>query len=463
MNNLQIVKTFFVIIVLTVLSSCGSSDSSKGEGETSSSDTGRVSLLLTDGPTDDFDQINITLESIRFLSDDDETAEVVLFEETRIINLLALQNYSDWLSTATVPVGTYSKIRLNVSQVELVNLDEQGNVLESNIAKLPANGKIDLNPRGTFDVVSDSNLMIELDMDANKSIQVVVTGNGKYIFRPVIFVNILGEEELKLVLLDGKVLAKSETGFQLCNAEIIRVDDSCMAVVISDNTVVQDALIDVVDSTTLENNVFVTVLGKAGSEKINALHIVIAADAEVQNQALFTGIATSAVGIDNSFGIETDDDNDVVPPGSALSVNIAAGARIFDKFGAVITNDKIVNGSDVDVFGLAMPDLVTIDTIKAAFVIADNEVEPAKQSGVIAAINGTESELTITVVDGLFSGDVCVDVSKADMFLLSIAGDNISSQEITINDLQTGLLVDVYSDDDNVGCLSAEVVLVSEI
>jgi len=459
MNNLKLVKTFFILLVLTVLSSCGSSDSSNGNA--SSSNTGRVSLLLTDGPTDDFDQINITLESISFLSDDDEAPEVVLFEETRVINLLALQNYSDWLSTTTVPVGTYSKIRLNVSQVELVKLDDEGNVLESNIAKLPANGKIDLNPKGTFDVVSDSNLMIELDMDANKSIKVVVTGNGKYIFRPVIFVNILGKEELKLVLLDGKILAKSENEFQLCNTEVVQVDDSCMVVVISDDTVVQDASIDVVDSTTLEDNALVTVLGKAGSEKINALHIVIAADAEVQNQALFTGIATSDVGIDNSFGIETDDDNDVVPPGSALSVSIAAGARIFDKFGAVITNDKIVNGSDVDVFGLAVPDLVTIDAVKAAFVIADNEVDSEKRSGVIAAIDGVEAELTITVVDGAFSGDVCVNISEADMFLLGIVDGSVSSQEITINDLQLGFSVDIYSDDDQ-GCLSADVVLVSE-
>ena len=77
--------------------------------------------------------------------------------------------------------------------------------------------------------------------------------------------------------------------------------------------------------------------------------------------------------VDNKFGMKTDDDNDVVPSGSVLAVELVAGARIFDKYGAVIANDKIVDGTDVDVFGLALPDLATIDAVKAAFVIANNE------------------------------------------------------------------------------------------
>jgi len=88
-------------------------------------------------------------------------------------------------------------------------------------------------------------------------------------------------------------------------------------------------------------------------------------------------------------------------------------ARIFDKFGTVIANDEIVKGSDIEVFGLALPDLTMIDAIKLAFFTADNEVN---------------SEITITVVSGSFSGNVCVDVSEADMFLLSIIDSSVSSQ-----------------------------------
>ena len=78
-----------------------------------------------------------------------------------------------------------------------------------------------------------------------------------------------------------------------------------------------------------------------------------------------------------------------------------------------------------------------------------------------------KAELTIAVVDEivfgeLFSGDVCVDVSKADVFLLSVIEGIISSQEITTNELQPGQLVDVYTNEENDGCLSADVILVSE-
>ena len=62
----------------------------------------------------------------------------------------------------------------------------------------------------------------------------------------------------------------------------------------------------------------------------------------------------------------------------------------------------------------------------------------------------------------LFSGDVCVDVLEADMFLLSVIEDVISSQEVTINELQPGQLIDIYTNDGkDDGCLSADVVLVS--
>ena len=69
-----------------------------------------------------------------------------------------------------------------------------------------------------------------------------------------------------------------ETGFQLCDAEDIEVDEGCLEVLISDDTVVQDKQINVVDAVILEDDSFVTVLGKANSKSINALHIVTATE-----------------------------------------------------------------------------------------------------------------------------------------------------------------------------------------
>lgn len=468
MKHLQIIKSIFVFSLFVVLLSCGSSGSN---GSSSDSAKGRVSLLITDGPTTDFDQINITLESISFISDEDEDGdvegsddngkEVIVFDESKVINLLALQNYSDLLTTTLIPTGTYSKIRLHVSQVELVKLNEDGTVKSSVLAKLPSNGKIDLNPRGSFEIVADGNLMIELDVDAEKSIHIVKTGSRKYIFRPVIFVNILGEEDLKLVILTGKVFEATGSAFQLCKEESLEVNDNCIEVNVTEATVVQNSQINAVDKNSIDNENIVTVLGKASSKNVNALHVVIAAVNGEDELALFNGKSDSAVSVSSVFDMTTGDDNDVVLPETSLSVLIANSARIFDEHGNQLSAASILDGSDVDVFGLALPNLLTVNNVRAAFVIVDNDVEDDKISGNLVAVNVGEEEITVFVVNGSFSGDVCVKVDEADIFLLSTSGDSISSKEIAIDELELGMIVDVYGDDDD-GCMSADVVLVSE-
>jgi hypothetical protein len=101
---------------------------------------------------------------------------------------------------------------------------------------------------------------------------------------------------------------------------------------------------------------------------------------------------------------------------------------------------------------------------QAAFVIYDpaNKDDDIKLSGTILQINSSDEQITVTVVDEIFSGDVCVDIKNADLFLLKLVDTNISSQEITIKDLQTGMSVDVYGEDVGKSCLAAEVVLVSQ-
>jgi len=460
----------FLFMLSAILVSCGTGSDTAGlDGDNNlpAAQTGRVSLLITDGPTDEFDQVNVTLESVSFISEDngDDSAghETIVFDESEVINLLALENYSDLLSTTVIPVGSYSKIRLHVSQVELVKLDGDGNVVESHIAKLPANGKIDLNPRESFAVTGNGHLIIELDIDANKSIHIVETGNGKvkYNFRPVVFINVLGEEELKLVMLDGVVFEKSETDFLLCDESLVEPDESCFAIEASAQTVTQDDKIDVVIFDSIEDGDIVTVLGKAGTANVAALHIVIYADAaEPQNLAVFSGNATSMVDVSNVFTMVTDDDNDVVLPDTSLDVLLTAGARIFDKFGNIVGSDVLEDGIDVDVFGLAVPDLATVTDVDAAFAIYDEKEKDNKYSGSIVAIDTVTGQITVTVTDGY---DACFAIDQAFMFMLTVVDDKIISDEIAIEDLAVGMSVDVYAKDEGLSCASADVVLITGI
>ena len=454
-------------MLVSCSSSTGPSGSTSDATDTSATGSGRVTLLVTDGVTDDFDEVNLTVVSISFLGADDGR-ETIVFNESRVVNLLALQNYSDLLVTAIIPAGIYDKIRLEVTQVELVK-EGQAPI----ITKLPANGKVDLNPRGTFEVFVDGNLMIELDVDAEKSIHIIKKGNGElsYNFRPVVFVKIMGVDDgSKLVLLDGKVLARTETGFQLCDSQDLAVNDNCLAVSVTVDTVVQDDQIVVVPAADVVDGNMVTVLGKANGY-IDALHIVIEADDKaVSNLALFSGAATSDFAVDNFTMDATIDDDDVVIQPltlSALTVALVegSGVRVFDKNGDVVSADTIVVGTDVDAFGMAQPDISTVGKVKAAFIIIDNDEKDNKVSGTIAAITKTESQITVAAVDyNGFDGDVCVDIDidETIIFILAVVDGKVVSKEITINELTVDMPIDVYGQDDGLSCVAADVILVAE-
>ena len=256
----------------------------------------------------------------------------------------------------------------------------------------------------------------------------------------------------------------TDSGFKLCESDVVEVNDECLDLLISDNTVVQDDLIDVVvPPAGVADNDIVTVLGKVGFGNIDALHIVILADeAEPQKLALFAGNATSAVTVDDSFTMETDDSaNNIVTPGTVLTTTLAVSARVFDKFGMVVTRDNIVDGSDVDVYGLADPDLVAPVTVEAAFVIFDNDDLEDDFSGIINAIAG--SVITVEIDNGSSTTFVCADIKDAIILLLESAGNTSSSEEIAIDQLLIGMSIDVYGEDEGLSCLSAEAVLVTAI
>jgi hypothetical protein len=153
--------------------------------------TGTVALLVGDGPADDYDHIYVYVTKVSLIPAPGNAAgQVVIFQSPtpagHRVDLLAYRDEDFLLGIrGDVPAGRYEKIRLEVASVEAV-----GGPCDLELIKLPS-GKIDLNPRGGFEVRSGESLAIRLDMDANKSINLHPAGNsGKCIFRPVVFVDI---------------------------------------------------------------------------------------------------------------------------------------------------------------------------------------------------------------------------------------------------------------------------------
>lgn len=183
------VALFLTILMIGgfLLGGCGSGGGGSGSS-TLSSGSGNVALLVADGPADDYEEIWICVTKVSLIPSDKNPnrSPAVIFEsdECHEINLLELRD-EDFLLTIKkrVPAGWYSKIRLEVKDIWAVGGP-------CGTFKLPSN-RIDLNPRGDFQVRSGETISIRLDIDANKSINLHEAGNsGKCIFRPVVFVDI---------------------------------------------------------------------------------------------------------------------------------------------------------------------------------------------------------------------------------------------------------------------------------
>jgi hypothetical protein len=177
-----------------LLMSCGGGGGGGSSGGTTTAasspvaDKGSVTVLLTDGPADDYGHIWITITEVSLIPADPKAPPAVILNPPGGVKVDLLQlRQEEYLLTIrdNVPAGLYAKIRLGVSQIE-----PQGGPCTDMSVKLPS-GRIDLGPRSPFQVIPGGTLTIRLDLDANKSINLHPAGKSdKCIFRPVVFVDI---------------------------------------------------------------------------------------------------------------------------------------------------------------------------------------------------------------------------------------------------------------------------------
>ncbi len=217
----QRLAVFITAITLVAgLVSCGGSNGNSIEG------TGTVGILLTDMPADPalFVSINASIQKVELLGSEDNGRVTLYSGDVQTFDLLRLRNESIPFAFADdVPVGDYCKIRLTLSDLELVLVDDTPDDSTDNETyhpKLPGNGKLDLVARGCFSVATDGVVTLQLDIDAGRSIHIVDNNKG-FNFRPVIFVDVvnLGVDS-KLVRLTGEItkIDVDEQSFLLCRA-----------------------------------------------------------------------------------------------------------------------------------------------------------------------------------------------------------------------------------------------------
>jgi hypothetical protein len=166
------------LFALAGLSACGESGSGNGPA------AGTVTLALTDSPSDAFEAVTVTISSAALLGESSPVTIPFPDGEPITVNLLDLDGINQILATASIPEGTYSKVRLQVSEAFVTYADGS-----TESVRLVANGKVDLNFRGDVTVSADQPIVIQLDFSAADSIKLTTTGSGKLILRPQIFVS----------------------------------------------------------------------------------------------------------------------------------------------------------------------------------------------------------------------------------------------------------------------------------
>ena len=466
---------------LMTLTACGSGgDSGSSGGNPPAPTTGEVTILLTDGPTDAFCQILATVERIDLLGGSGTPTNVFTGPET--VDVLALHNYSDVFAIApAVPVGTYSKVRMTLSDLALVECDGAGNPepeADWEHPHLPGNGKLDLNPRGSFEVVGGEGLVIELDMDMEKSLHVHQTGQGKWQFRPVIFVTIR-PDDTKLVRVFGKVRDLDGTTFELCPVEPVSSMDhdspgaggECLDVFTDGNTGIFD---ETGSPGAVANDDLLTAIGflglyddDDGDSRTDDLRLdaVVIEIGPLDTFQRIQGAVVSAPGNNDLFVFDPTPADDAT---NAIDVRLQSGTRIF----AIGSNEELTSaalqpGTTGEVDGVFTDPATDGEPLKSSLIVLDQDTTPAVVltdaviDNPIPADDDADPATRRFTVDTASLTDKCVKTDAGTRYLRITESPSTSeTAEIAFADLAAGDTVDVFGSVDTVDdtCVLADTI-----
>ena len=480
------------------LTACGGGSSSDGAApppppaSTPAPTTGTVGVLFRDGPTDDFCQILATVERIDLLG---TAGPTTIFTGPETLDILAMENYSDVLTVATeVPVGAYEKVRLTLSDLALVECVDEipEDPSDWEHPKLPGNGKLDLNPRGEFQVVGGETLLIQIDMDMDKSLHVHQTGNGKWQFRPVIFVDIVPDGE-RLVRVFGQARDVNGMTFELCPLEAASSvdggstpgtgdmsgdDDSgrCLDVFADGSTGLFNEVGDPAGIDQVIDGGLLTAIGflslhdddDDNDSRMDDLRLD-AVVLELGDQGTFQRIRGAVAAAPGNNDIFEFDPSVVADASDLIDVLLQAGTRTF----ALGSNEELTSAAlqpgtlgEVDgVFTDPATDPVT-QPLKAALIVLDVDSTPDRSilEATIAAIvvdDDAVAETREITVDTSDLAGQCVTTDAATRYLtITETADSSETADATFADLLVGDSVDVYGSDDAVkaACVLASVI-----
>ncbi len=497
-----------IVSLATMISACGGGGSA-ANNDTGGTDqpappaTGTIGLVLTDKPTDELSAINVDITEATLIGG---PGQQTVFEGNMRINLLDLENFGQPLAFGTVEAATYSKLRLRMADLEIV--DNDGNSFNP---PLPAGGKLDLSDPAGITIAPGRTLLVDIDFDANKSVHVIETGNGGYRLRPVVKVKFLdGGLPDKLARLEGtvaEVLDAANGRLLVCATDN---PDACLVVMLGDTGCVLDAdgLPTTFDTLSVDDEV--TVIGRYRHENDDDGDSDSDFDSDSDSDSDFDSDGDSDGASDSDADSDSDSDSDVNDDGdsdgdsdSDASVSdvelealiIAAGSteqvrgtvnsegaaagsfefvardgteylveiqadctRILDADGEPLPADALMIGVGVEVDGVVIEPATddALPTLRAGLIFVDDDDDAELLKG----------EVATPIVEPTFmlaasTGDICVEVNE-DTIITTISSTSDSSEmnNGTFGDLAEGLNVEVYGELGDSGCFVAEEIVI---
>ncbi len=415
----------FVTFACFLAAGCGGSSSNSNPA---SGATGGLTLLVGDSPDEEFDEIDLIVENIILIGEDGQR-DLKLPAEIKV-DLLQLRNLTELLVDTEVPVGDYSKIRLLISGLVLRELDDMGREVRALTPPLPANGKIDLNPQGEFTIRAGQDLIVEIDVDLDRSLKVTSTGSGEYRFRPVVFVDVIEQEDrARLVRLAGTI-TNYEAGnpqFDLCYGDN---EEHCVAVNLSDSALIIDESGTVLEPGALSNDLIVTVFGRFdGEDQFNALVLAFGDESELSRLE-----GTVAVEPNDQGVFVLNDEGDEIP------IALLDRTLLLDDDGMATDAEALIVGAELEAWTIQPP---TEDHIALVIQLDDAEDENEME---------VEGEF-VAYAEGVFNlvteaqEEICVRVDAETVFMQFVeAADSVESDEFDLAEFEDRLANGDYTD-----------------
>ena len=456
------------IILILLLGGCGgSSDTSQSLQPQDS--MGKVALLFTDLPSEDFDHIWISFDEVTLLGADGQQQVYGQLPEDTVmrIDLLDLAQVTDLAFIRDVPAGMYSKVRLHITEITLQN-DGQDPIDVPPVA----NGKLDLNPQGSFEVRAGQLLFIQLDMDANRSFQYHEAGNGTWHFRPVVFMDIYGDYDTqRLMRVFGEVIAVDDpaapTTFDLCPTGMISHNGSSMGMGMSvapDHSQCIHAFVN-------DSGVFGGVDGT--DQGAGALQV-----SDPFQQLTMIGFFRSGIGMGPDTLSEFDTvsielgDKSAFERRDGVAVNAPTDGLFDWSTGGVVTPTQLqaktpvfdshgleyLNGAGIDTGATGTVDgIETVEGVFNSSLVLLDAVAAEQLSGTVANVIDSTTFNLITA-PGAVPVDVCVAVD-ARILKLEVVGDVVTLSDAVFGDIAADQSVEVAGST-GVSCFEADLVII---